>query len=88
MGRTIPSANQYLIQEQETFNRFKRALRRSDQLVLDELFTAARKHAAAMAYASHALPFEVALLAMLLEERKEVQRLRQMMAELAPKDDA
>ncbi len=88
MGRTIPSANQYLIQEQETFNRFKRALRRSDQLVLDELFTAARKHAAAMAYASHALPFEVALLAMLLEERKEVQRLRQMVAELAPKDDA
>jgi len=88
MGRTIPSANQYLIQEQETFNRFKRALRRSDQLVLDELFTAARKHAAAMAYASHALPFEVALLAMLLEERKEVQRLQQMVAELTPKDDA
>jgi len=88
MGRTIPSANQYLIQEQETFNRFKRALRRSDQLVLDELFTAARKHAAAMAYASHALPFEVALLAMLLEERKEVQRLQQMVAALTPKDDA
>jgi len=88
MGRTIPSANQYLIQEQETFNRFKRALRRSDQLVLDELFTAARKHAAAMAYASHALPFEVALLAMLLEERKEVQRLQQMVAELTQKDDA
>jgi len=88
MGRTIPSANQYLIQEQETFNRFKRALRRSDQLVLDELFTAARKHAAAMAYASHALPFEVALLAMLLEERKEVQRLQQMVAVLTSKDDA
>jgi len=49
MGRTIPSANQYLIQEQDAFSRFRRALRRSDQLVLDELFNAARKHAAAQA---------------------------------------
>ena len=88
MGRTIPSANQFLLQEQESFNRFRRALRRSDQLVQDELFIAARKHAAAMAYASHALPFEVALLAMLLEERKEVVRLRQLVEELTQKDDA
>jgi len=78
MGRTIPSANQYLIQEQESFSRFRRALRRSDQLALDELFAAARKHAAALSYASHALPFEVALLSMLLEEHKEVIRLRQL----------
>lgn len=77
MGRTIPSANQYLIQEQDSFSRFRRALRRSDQLVLDDLFAAARKHAAAQAYAAHALPFEVALLSMLLEEHKEVMRLRQ-----------
>ena len=82
MGRTIPSANQYLIQEQESYSRFRRALRRSDQLALDELFTAARRHAAAQAYASHALPFEVALLSMLLEEHKEVARLRQMVEAL------
>ncbi len=82
MGRTIPSANQYLIQEQEAFNRFRRALRRGDQLILDELFVAARKHAAAVAYASHALPFEVALLSMLLEEHKEIMRLRQLLERL------
>ena len=81
MGRTIPSANQYLIQEQEAFGRFRRALRRSDQLALDALFAAARKHSAALAYASHALPFEAALLAMLLEEHKEVMRLRQLLEE-------
>ncbi len=89
MGRTIPSANQYLIQEQESFSRFRRALRRSDQLVLDALFCAARKHSAALSYASHALPFEVALLSMLLEEHKEVMRLRQLLEdELARKRDA
>ncbi len=83
MGRTIPSANQYLIQEQDSFSRFRRALRRSDQLALDELFAAARRHAAALSYASHALPFEVALLSMLLEEHKEVMRLRQIVEDLS-----
>jgi hypothetical protein len=87
MGRTIPSANQYLIQEQESFSRFRRALRRSDQLALDELFAAARKHAAALSYASHALPFEVALLSMLLEEHKEVMRLRQIVEALSQQQD-
>jgi hypothetical protein len=76
MGRTVPSITQAFLQEQETFARFRRALRRSDQLALDDLFAAARQHLAAAAYASHALPFETLLLAMLLEEHKEVLRLR------------
>jgi hypothetical protein len=63
-------------QEQDSFARFRRALRRSDQRALDELFAAAHHHVAAAAYAAHPLPFETFLLAMLLEEHKEVQRLR------------
>ena len=66
------------MQEQEAFSRFRRALRRSDQLALDDLFASARKHLAAAAYAAHALPMETFLLAMLLEEHKEVMRLRQL----------
>jgi len=76
MGRTLPSATQNFLLEEESFSRFRRALRRSDQLALDELFVAARQHLAAAAYAAHALPMEVFLLAMLLEEHKEVRRLR------------
>ena len=76
MGRTLPSVTQVFLHEQESFLRFRRALRRSDQLALDDLFAAARQHLAAAAYASHALPFETLLLAMLLEEHKEVMRLR------------
>lgn len=75
MGRTLPSITNVFLQEQESFARFRRALRRSDQIVLDDLFAAAHQHLAAAAYASHALPFEVLLLAMLLEEHKEVLRL-------------
>ena len=82
MGRTLPSITQAFLQEQEAFNRFRRALRRSDQLALDELFAAAHKHLAASAYASHVLPFETFLLAMLLEEHKEVMRLLEDLASL------
>jgi hypothetical protein len=64
------------MQEQEAFSRFRRALRRSDQLALDDLFASARNHLAAAAYAANALPMETFLLAMLLEEHKEVMRLR------------
>jgi len=76
MGRTLPSATQSFLLEEESFSRFRRALRRSDQLALDELFVSARQHLAAAAYAAHALPMEVFLLSMLLEEHKEVLRLR------------
>jgi hypothetical protein len=77
MGRTVPSVTQAFLQEQDSFARFRRALRRSDQLALDSLFASAHQHLAASAYASHALPFETLLLAMLLEEHKEVIRLRE-----------
>jgi hypothetical protein len=80
------------MQEEAAFARFRRALRRSDQLALDDLFTSARQHLAAVQYAAHALPFEVLLLSMLLEEHKQVLRLRQEVGELAgqarlPKDE-
>ena len=79
MGRTVPSITQTFLQEQEAFARFRRALRRSDQIALDDLFAAARLHLSAAAYAAHALPFETFLLAMLLEEHKEVVRLKRML---------
>ncbi len=76
MGRTLPSITQVFLEEQGSLARFRRALGRSDQLALDELFVAARQHLAAAAYASHALPMETFLLSMLLEEHKEIMRLR------------
>jgi hypothetical protein len=76
MGRTLPSITQEFYEEEAALSRFRRALRRSDQLALDELLVAARQHLAAAAYASNLLPMETFLLAMLLEEHKEVLRLR------------
>jgi hypothetical protein len=76
MGRTLPTISLTFLEEQKAFASFRRALRRSDQLVLDDLFISARKHLAAAAYATDALPMETFLLAMLVEEHKEVVQLR------------
>jgi hypothetical protein len=83
MGRTLPSITNAFLQEQQSLSRFRRALRRADQRALDELLAASRHHLAAAAYASHLLPFEIMLLAMLVEEHKcvlhleiEIERLR------------
>jgi hypothetical protein len=77
MGRTLPSITQAFLQEQQSLARFRRALRREDQRALDDLLGSARQHLAAAAYASHLLPFEVMLLAMLVEQHKQVLRLQQ-----------
>ena len=87
MGRTLPSITQVFIEEEGSFARFRRALRRRDQISLDDLFAAARQHLAAAAYAGHALPFEIFLLAMLLEEHKEVIRLHSLVEAIAEKRD-
>ena len=79
MGRTLPSITQVFLQEEDALRRFRRALRRSDQIALDALFDEAHHHLAAAAYAGSSTPFEVFLLAMLLEEHKEVRRLRDLL---------
>ncbi len=83
MGRTLPSSTISFIIEQENFAQFRRALRRSDQLALDDLFSLARRHTAEAAYAANALPMETMLLAMLLEQHKEVIRLRNLIDRLS-----
>ena len=82
MGRTLRTFTQLVHSEVERWKKFRRTLRKEDQTALDELFSAARYHSVAGAYASNAVPFEAMLLAMLLEEHKDVRRLRQKVSEL------
>ena len=81
MGRTVQTANQVILDEQVAFASFRRALRREDQRLFDTLFAGARKHTAAISQASHALPFEAILLAMLLEQAREKERLKRLLDE-------
>ena len=77
MGRTLPTVTQQLTDTEAALARFRRTLRRSDQYVLDGLFAAARRHTAAISQTDALLPFEAALMAILLEQAKEIAVLRQ-----------
>jgi hypothetical protein len=76
MGNVTPTITDILHREEANLAKFRRALRREDQVVFDDLFVAAYKHRAAANYAGHLLPFETFLLAMQIEDNKEVMYLR------------
>lgn len=76
MGNVTPTITDILHGEEANLAKFRRALRREDQIVFDDLFVAAYKHRAAASYAGHLLPFETFLLAMQIEGHKEVIHLR------------
>jgi len=81
MGRTVQTANQVILSEQRAFADFRRALRKEDRRIFDALFATARRHTAAISQAAHALPFEAILLAMVVEQTKEIDRLRRLIDE-------
>ncbi len=85
MGRTLITITQLLTETEANLSAFRRTLRRGDQYVFDGLFAAARRHIAAIGQAESLLPFESALLAMLLEQSKEIAVLEQKVEELIKK---
>lgn len=85
MGRTVLTITQLLNETETMLSAFRRTLRRSDQYVFDGLFAAARRHIAAIGQAESLLPFESALLAMLLEQAKEIAILQQELEEVKKK---
>ena len=82
MGRTLPTISQQLTETEAMLARFRRMLRKEDQYVLDGLFAQARLHIAAIGQTESLLPFEAALLAMLLEQAKDIQLLKHEIAML------
>jgi hypothetical protein len=75
MGRTVRSATQVVLREQKSWSKFRRVLRKEDQEALDDLFQAARYHAAALSYASKPTPLEPILISMLVEHHKAIRAL-------------
>lgn len=77
MGRTVTTITQYLNETEAMLSSFRRALRRSDQYIFDGVFASARKHITAISQSDSLLPFETVLLAILLEQAKEIATLRE-----------
>jgi hypothetical protein len=82
MGRTVLPFTQELYREEESWKGFRRALRREDRELFDELFAAARYHTAACTCSGRAVPFEAILMSILLEERRAVRDLSRRVEEL------
>ena len=82
MGKTAITITQQLNETEAMLVPFRRTLRRSDQYVFDGIMAAAHRHIAAIGEVESLLPFQIALLAMLLEQAKEIAVLQQKLDEL------
>ena len=82
MGRTVAPFSRVLEAEFESWNKFRRALRREDQDAMDALFAAAKFHVAAMVYASRLTPLEAILMGILVEHQKTIAQLKRRVREL------
>jgi len=82
MGRTVTTITQYLNETEALLSSFRRTLRKSDQYIFDGIFASARKHVAAISQSDALLPFEMILLAILLEQAKEIAALQHEIEQL------
>jgi hypothetical protein len=76
MGRTLPTYRMLLEEEGARWKDFRRALRKKDQEVFDELLKQARTHSSVSGYHVTTNIFEPMILTMLLEQKKEINRLK------------
>jgi hypothetical protein len=76
MGRTNPTYREFLRSYEESWSRFRRALRRERRDDFDRLFEKAGRFAAAAGQANAVDPARATLLSMLLAQEVELRRLR------------
>jgi hypothetical protein len=83
----LPQAQKFddVKHEIASLKRFRRALRKEDQEVLDDLLDRARSHFPLASMAERLTPFEFMLLSMVIEQRKEIKRLQEKAEGLSSK---
>jgi dihydroxyacetone kinase-like predicted kinase len=77
MGRTVPTYRMTLESIIQGWADFRRALSREDREAFDAMVNRARMHSSASTYAAFSDPVEGALLSILLEQEKEIRRLKE-----------
>lgn len=78
--------SQLLEKEIEEWKKFRRALRKEDQQVFDQLFKKTRLYVDAGGCSSRPWPFETILISMLLEQEKALFELRSRIKGYEEKD--
>ncbi len=77
MGRTVPTYRMTLESIINGWSDYRRALSKEDREIFDEMVKLARTHGSACTYAAFSDPLEGALLSILLEQEKEIRRLKE-----------
>jgi hypothetical protein len=82
MGKTLPPFSQLIESERRRWAPFKRALPKADQAVFDRLFDCAKLHIQAGVVVSRPWPFETIVMAVLLEQHKQLERAQRLLEAL------
>jgi len=76
MGRTLPTATLLIQNEEASWSKFRRALRKEDQDIFDKLFRDAKMQLPAISIEARPIPLECMLLAMMIGLYREILELR------------
>jgi hypothetical protein len=82
MGKTLPPFSQLIEYERRRWAPFNRTLAKADQAIFDRLFDCAKLHVQAGVCQSRPLPLETMVIAILLEQQKQVEQAQRLLDEL------
>ena len=88
MGKTLPPFSSLIEQERRCWMPYKKALPKADQPVFDRLFDCAKLHIQSGVMVARPWPFETIVMAVLLEQQKQVERLESLLDKLQGRDQA
>jgi hypothetical protein len=86
MGKTLPPFSHLIEYERRRWAPFKRALPKADQALFDRLFDCAKLHIQAGVMVSRPWPIETIVMAIFLEQQKQLERLDHLLDELQGRD--
>ena len=75
MGRNNDTFTLVIERNREAWSKFRRALRREDQEMFDQMWRAPKIHLAAGAFIANEVPLETIMMCMLLEQYKKINQL-------------
>ncbi|TGL58149.1 hypothetical protein EHQ58_12265 [Leptospira ognonensis] len=82
MGRTIAPYSRQVLQIEDSLGEFRRALRKSDQEIFDELLRTAKLQVQAGVMAASPYPIDSMLLTMVIQLKKEMGVLQKEIKQL------
>jgi 3-methyladenine DNA glycosylase/8-oxoguanine DNA glycosylase len=82
MGKTLPPFSQLLEYERRRWAPFKRALPKEDHAIFDRLFDCAKLHSQSGVMVARPWPFETIVMAIFLEQQKQLEQAQRLLEEL------